>query len=575
MRRTSWKAQDLVQLSMMLFRRLGVVLIAFCGVAGAHEPERARHAMVVTEEALAADVGLSTLRGGGNAVDAAVSIGFTLAVTHPFAGNLGGGGFMLIRFADGRSTFIDFRERAPEKATRDMYLDATGKPTRESIEGWRSSGVPGTVRGFELAQSKYGKRKWSELVLPARDLAAKGFPLNYLLAESLRTNRRLAADPESKRLFVRDGKPYEPGEVLKQPELADTLDRIAKMGSKDFYEGETARRFSEEMARHGGLITLADLKNYQAVERSPITGTYRNYTVIAAPPPSAGGVGLLYMLGLLDGSGYEKSGAGSAATYHYLAEVMRRFYADRNKFLGDPDFVKNPIAGLLDPSYLQKRRSMIDLNHATPSVGVQPGNPAGGEGTETVHYNVVDTEGNAVAVTYTLNDGFGNGITVPGLGFLLNDEMDDFSVRPGQQNLFGIVQGKVNAIEPRKRPLSSMSPTIILRDGKLLMLLGTPGGSRITTAVLQVFLNVADFGMNIQDAVDFPRIHHQWQPDRLFVDRGVSPDTIAALKARGHQVDDAPGTVPPRVGAILIDNGWLQGAVDGRNTRNVSKAAGY
>jgi gamma-glutamyltranspeptidase/glutathione hydrolase len=396
-----------------------------------------------------------------------------------------------------------------------------------------------------------------------------------LLAESLKNTAKLSQNPESKRIFQRGGKFYQPGEILVQPELSQTLNRIAKFGAQDFYEGETARKLSDAMSRNGGLITLSDLKNYAAVERAPLTGSYRNYTIVSAPPPSAGGIGLLEMTGMLDGSGYEKTGAGSAATLHYLAEVMRRFFADRSEYLGDPDFTRNPVAGLLDPAYLRKRRESIDPNRASASKDVRPGRPAGREGTETVHYNVVDSEGNAVAVTYTLNDGFGNGITVPGVGFLLNDEMDDFTVQPGRPNLFGVVQGEVNAIEPRKRPLSSMTPTIVLRDGKLFLVLGSPGGSRIITAVLQVLLNVVDFNMNVQDAVDFPRIHQQWQPDRLYVEQGISPDTVALLKARGHVIDYAPGLVPPRVGAILIDGGWLQGGLDGRNTRNVSKAAGY
>jgi len=561
--------------------RAGIVLAAVLGmlptspILNAREPVRTRHAMVVTEESLAADVGVSVLKSGGNAVDAAVAVGFVLAVTHPFAGNLGGGGFMLIRFADGRSTFIDFRESAPERATRGMYLDGKGQPTQDSVQGWRSAGVPGTVRGFELAQAKYGRKRWPELIAPSIALASKGFAVNYLLAESLKNAKSLSEDPESKRIYQRGGKPYQPGETLVQPDLALTLTRIARLGAKEFYEGETANKLSEAMARHGGLITLPDLKNYAAVERTPLAGNYHNYTILSAPPPSSGGIGLLEMLGMLDGSGYEKPGAGSAATLHYLAEVMRRFFADRSEYLGDPAYSRNPVAGLLEPGYLRGRRGTIDPNRATPSKDLGPGSPAGREGSETVHYNVVDSEGNAVAVTYTLNNGFGNGITVPGLGFLLNDEMDDFTVQPGRPNLFGVVQGEANAIQPGKRPLSSMTPTIVLRDGKLFLVLGSPGGARIVTAVLQVMLNVIDFGMNVQDAVDFPRIHQQWQPDRLYVESGISPDTVALLAARGHQIDYAAGQVPPRVGAILIDGGWLQGGIDGRNTRNQSKAAGY
>jgi len=530
--------------------------------------------MVVAGDTLAADIGLKILQNGGNAVDAAVAIGFAMAVTYPYAGNLGGGGFMLVRFADGRSTFIDFRERAPGKASRDMYLDAQGNPTRDSIEGWRSAGVPGTVRGFEMVQRKYGKAKWETLVEPAVQLAAKGFPVTYAFAESLKGSRNLSRDPESKRIFLKSGANYGIGETFAQPDLARTLERIAKLGSADFYEGETAKMLARAMAKNGGLITLEDLKNYAAVERAALTGKYRDYGVITAPPPSSGGIGILQMMGMLEGSGYEKSGAGSAATIHYMAEVMRRFYADRSQYLGDPAFFKVPLTGLLDPAYIQKRRTSIDLQHATPSQEIRPGGPAGAESAETTHYNVVDAEGNAVAVTYTLNGGFGNGIAVPGAGFLLNNEMDDFSAKPGAPNMFGLLTGESNAIQPGKRPVSSMSPTILTRGGKLFMVAGGPGGSRIPTAVLQVILDVIDFGMNAQDAVDAPRFHHQWMPDRLSLERGFSPDTIALLKARGHEIDEdsGSGSVAAVVEAIVNDGGWLQGAADGRRP---GKAAGY
>jgi gamma-glutamyltranspeptidase/glutathione hydrolase len=551
-------------------RRLPLFLVLAVQLS-ARQPEFARHAMVVGVEP-AADVGVAVLQKGGNAIDAAVAAGFALAVAYPYAGNLGGGGFMLIRFADGRTTFIDFRERAPEKASRDMYLDASGKPTRESIEGWRSSGVPGTVRGFELAYSKYGRAKWEDVLAPAIDLASKGFPVSYPLAELLKSASNLSQSQESKRIFQKNGTYYQPGERLVQPELARTLERISRNGAEEFYEGETAKKLTDEMRKHGGLITLSDLRNYKAVERKPLSGKYRNYDVITAPLPSSGGVGVLQMLGMLEGTGYEKSGAGSAASLHYMAEVMRRFYADRSQHMGDPDFVKVPVTGLLDPAYIARRRASIDPNHTTPSSRLGPGRPAGREGTETTHFDVVDADGNAVAVTYTLNNGFGNGITVPGLGFLLNDTMDDFSAKPGAANMFGLVQGEANTIQPGKRPLSAMTPTIVLRDGKLFMLLGSPGGSRIITSVLQVFLNVVDFGMNVQDAVDAPRFHHQWQPDRLTLEKGFSPDTVALLKARGHEIDYAPGIVISCVEAIVNDGGWLQGGADGRRP---SKAAGY
>jgi gamma-glutamyltranspeptidase / glutathione hydrolase len=552
---------------------LALFLIVFTIPAGAaRQPLRARHGMAVAMEAQAADVGIAVLQKGGNAVDAAVAMGFAMAVTHPFAGNLGGGGFMLIRFADGRSTFIDFREQAPAKASRNMYLDDKGNLTKDSIEGWRSSGVPGTVRGFEMALTKYGKRTWAENMAPAIQLA-RGFPVSYALAESMKGSRDLAKDPESKRIFQKGGAFFDVGETLAQPELKQTLERISKNGPNEFYEGETAKRFAAEMAKHGGIITEADLKSYKAIERTPLKGRYKNYTVITAPPSSSGGIALLEMLGILEGTNYEKAGSGSASAIHYMAESMRRAYADRNEYVGDPAFVKVPIAGLLDSAYHAKLRASIEPERATPSASVKPGKPAGSESMETTHYSVVDSEGNAVAVTYTLNGGFGNGITVPGLGFLLNNEMDDFSAKPGVANMFGLVQGENNAIQPGKRPLSSMTPTIIEKDGKLFMTAGAPGGSRISTAVLQVILNVIDFGMNVQDAIDAPRVHHQWQPDRLSLERGISPDTVALLKARGYEVDYAPGVVLAQVAAIVSDGGWLQGGSDGRSA--MGKAAGY
>jgi gamma-glutamyltranspeptidase/glutathione hydrolase len=550
---------------------LGLVLAV--PLHAARQPLHARHGMVVAMEAIAADVGVSVLQKGGNAIDAAVATGFALAVTHPFAGNIGGGGYMLIRLADGRTTFIDFRERAPQQSTRNMYLDAQGNPTRDSVEGWRSSGVPGTVRGFEMALTKYGKRKWAENMAPAVELASKGFPVSYALAESLKGSRSLARSPESTRIFQKSGAFFDVGETLVQPELGQTLERISKSGPSEFYEGETAKRFADEMSKHGGLVSLADLKSYQAIERTPLTGKYKGYMIVTAPPSSSGGIALLEMLGILEGTGYEKGGAGSASAIHYVAEAMRRAYADRNEYVGDPAFVKVPIAGLLDPAYLARLRASIDPERATPSDAVRPGRPVGSEQMETTHYSVVDADGNAVAVTFTLNGGFGNGITVPGLGFLLNNEMDDFTSKPGVPNMFGLVQGEANAIAPGKRPLSSMTPTIVLKDGRFFMALGAPGGSRISTAVLQVILNVVDFGMNVQDAIDAPRFHHQWLPDKLSLERGISPDTVALLGGRGYDVDYAPGVVLAQVAAILSDGGWLQGGSDGRSA--AGKAAGY
>jgi gamma-glutamyltranspeptidase / glutathione hydrolase len=540
----------------------------------AAEPVRAPHAMVVTEEAHATDVGVSVLRQGGNAVDAAVAIGFALAVTHPFAGNIGGGGFMLIHFADGHSTFIDFREQAPGHATRDMFLDAAGNPTRDSIDGWRAAGVPGTVRGLELAQSKYGKQKWSDLIAPAVGLARDGFAIPATMVRSLNEERtRLAKDPESKRIFLAKGATLHTGRRLRQPELARTLARIANNGAREFYEGQTAQKLAGAMAKHGGLVTIDDLRNYRAVERAPLKGKYRDVEILTAPPPSSGGIGLLQMLGMLEGSGYAEAGAGSAQAIHYTTEVMRRFFADRSQYLGDPDFVKVPILELLNPVYLKTRRDTIAADRATPSKEILPGLPNLNESSETTHFSIVDAEGNAVAMTYTLNNAYGSAVTAPGLGFLLNDEMDDFTSKPASPNLFGLMQGVRNSIAPHKRPLSAMTPTLALRNNKPYLVLGAPGGPRIITSVLETFLNVVDFGMNVQDAVNAPRFHHQWMPDTLYLEKEIAPEVAADLQRRGHRIEYSPGVVLARVEAIRIDeNGNKEGAADRRFS---GKAAGY
>ena len=562
---------------MLTSKRAYLLILLLCAcwsvLVFAREPVHTRKAMVVAQEPLAVDVGVRVLQAGGNAVDAAVALGFALAVTHPSAGNIGGGGFMLIRFADGRSTFLDFRERAPAAAGRNMYLDAQGNVTADSLVGWRASGVPGTVRGLELANKKYGRKPWASLLQPAIELAERGFPVSYPLMESLRRHAGyLGAFPESKRIFLKDGALYDWQDRFRQPELARTLRRIAQSGSKDFYEGETARMIVAAMAANHGTITRDDLRSYQAVERKPLEGEYRGYHIITAPLPSSGGIGVLEMLGMLEGTGYEKSGAGSAAEYHSLAEVMRRFYADRSEYLGDPDFVKDPTAALLDPAYLQQRRQSIDPAHASRSDEVGPGKVPQREGSNTTHVSIVDEDGNAVALTYTLNDSYGSGVTVPGAGFLLNDEMDDFTAKPGTPNLFDLVQGEANAIAPGKRPLSSMTPTIVLKEGKPFLVLGAPGGSHIISAVFQVMVNILDFGMNVQDAIDFPRMHHQWKPDQLKVEKSISPDTVARLQQMGHQVKEEPPADAARVEAIEIDKGWLSGGHDGRGP---GKAAGY
>lgn len=562
-------------------RPLAVCLLlvgTLTAAARAKDPVRAQHAMVVAQEPLAADVGRRVLMDGGNAVDAAVAIGLALAVTHPSAGNLGGGGFMLVRLAGGKTAFLDFREAAPAKSDRDMYLDRDGNPTKDSIFGWRSSGTPGSVAGFDSAHKKFGSKPWAELVAPALKLARDGFPVSQTLAESFAASQKmLASDPESKRIFLRDGTLYKTGEIFKQPELADTLDRIAKGGAQEFYQGETAKKLAAIMAAHGGLVTAADLSAYKVMERTPLEGNYKQFHIITAPPPSAGGVGILQMLGILDGTNYQSDGPNSTKAVHYEAEAMRRFYADRSEYLGDPQFYNVPVKPLLATAYLAWRRSTIDPNHATPSELVEPGlqraqaaHVSWFESSETTHYNVVDSKGNAVAVTYTLNNSFGNGITAPGLGFLLNDEMDDFAAKPGVPNMFGVTGGDANAIEPGKRPLSSMTPTIITKDGKFFMAVGAPGGSRITTGVLQVILDVLDFHLNPQDAVDLPRFHNQWKPDTLYIQNGFPPQTADALARMGYPIKPIAGVA--RVEAIVLNNGVLEG---GTESRLDGKVSGY
>jgi gamma-glutamyltranspeptidase/glutathione hydrolase len=546
--------------------------------ASAKTPVTARHGMVVAQEPIAADVGLAVLKHGGNAVDAAVAVGFALAVTHPAAGNIGGGGFLLIRLANGQSYFVDFREAAPGKASRNMYIGPDGKPTKDSLFGWRASGVPGSVKGFAEAHEKWGTKKWAELLAPAVNLARNGFTVDKTLAgEIAGSAANLENDSESKRIFLRDGKPYKAGETFRQPELADTLGRIAANGARDFYEGETARKLAAAMAAHGGLITEADLKNYRAIDRKPLEGGYHGYEIITAPPPSAGGLGILQMLGILNGTGFESDGPNSVKAVHYTTEAMRRFYADRSEYLGDPTYYDVPVRQLLSPRYLAERRDSIDPARATPAAGIQPGRILSAaahvnqrESSETTHFNIVDAQGNAVAVTYTLNNSFGSGVTVPGLGFLLNDEMDDFAAKPGSPNMFGLIGADANAIQPGKRPLSSMNPTIITRSGKLFMAVGAPGGSRITTGVLQVILDAIDFHMNPQDAVDLPRFHDQWKPDILYLQKGFNPDVEAALVKMGYNLQ--PINDVARVEAIVVRNGLLEG---GTESRHNGKVAGY
>jgi gamma-glutamyltranspeptidase/glutathione hydrolase len=534
----------------------------------ARQPVRARRAMVASSSSFASQVGVKILQEGGNAVDAAVAVGLALAVTFPVAGNIGGGGFMLIRMADGRTTAIDYRETAPARASRDMYLDANGNPIPEkSTLGYAAVGVPGTVAGFDLALRKYGRLKWAQVVAPARRLAQEGFPVSYAFSRGLRIAERLEKFPDSRRIFRRDGNYYAEGEVFRQPELAATLARLEKRGPREFYEGETARRIAAAMAANGGYITLDDLKNYRPVEREPLRGTYRGYEIITFPPPSSGGIVLLNVLNQLEGDNLAALGASSSEASHLLIEAMRRAFADRATLMGDPDFVKVPVAELISKDYARTRRATIDPQRATPSADIRPGLDAPvSEASETTHFTVVDTEGNIVTNTYTLNGPYGSGVTVPGTGILLNNEMDDFAVKPGVPNYYQLVQGEANCIAPGKRPLSSMTPTIVLKEGRPWFAIGSPGGPTIISTVLQVVINIIDHKMNLQQAIDAPRLHHQWLPDVVMWEPyGMTADTRRALEAKGHRLDIVPRYNGDAEGIMIDETGIRLGASDPRN----------
>jgi gamma-glutamyltranspeptidase/glutathione hydrolase len=525
--------------------------------------------MVASTSPVASQVGVDVMRKGGNAIDAAVAVGLALAVTWPSAGNLGGGGFLLYRSHDGASEIVDYRERAPLAASRDMYLDANGKVVEgRSTEGYLASGVPGTVAGLALAHARHGKLAWHDVVEPARKLAADGFIVPQHLARSLaveRTRRRLSKFSESRRIFLRDGRPWEEGERFKQPELAETLARIQK-DPRDFYEGETARRIVADMAANGGIITARDLAEYEPTLRAPLRGRYRDVEVLTMPPPSSGGIALLQMLAMLEPHDLASLGYGSADMLHLLIEVMKRAFADRAQYLGDADFADVPVSGLTARDYAVRRGASIDMAKATPSRLVAAGAPGPIESKETTHFTIVDADGNIVSNTYTLNDSYGSGVTVKGAGFLLNDEMDDFTSKPGTPNLFGLVQGEANAIEPRKRPLSSMTPTIVLRGGKPWFAVGSPGGPTIINTVLQTIVNVVDFRMNMQQAITAARIHHQWMPDEIAWEPfGISPDTRRLLEGRGHVFEERGGEIGDAQ-AIMIDptSGMRLGASDPR-----------
>lgn len=509
-------------------------------LAASQVPIGAENGMVVSAHRLASAVGVDVLRQGGNAVDAAVAVAYALAVTYPEAGNIGGGGFMTIRMADGRETFIDFRETAPLAATRTMYLDAAGNvvPGR-STRGHLAVGVPGTVAGLELAREKYGTKGRRALVGPAIALAERGFVLDQGDAELLAEGAAdFAKDPPSAAIFLASGRPFVAGERLVQKDLGAMLRVIAKDGAEGFYRGEPARRIAAASAANGGILTMEDFARYRAVERTPVSCAYRGYRIVSAPPPSSGGVVLCQSLAVLEGYPMGSYGFHAASSVHVMTEALRRAFRDRNTRLGDPDFVKVDIAPLLAPGYVENLRAGISLERATPSASLSaPG--VGREGASTTHLSVVDAQGMAVSLTYTLNDWFGARVTAAGTGILLNNEMDDFSAKPGASNMYGLVEGENNAVAPGKRPLSSMSPTIVTKDGKLALVIGTPGGSHIPTAVLQVLVNMIDYRMTLTEAVDAPRIHAQWLPDVLFVEpRTLSAETRAVLTAKGHKIEE-------------------------------------
>ncbi|MDN0106569.1 gamma-glutamyltransferase [Yersinia rochesterensis] len=499
----------------------------------------AKNGMVVTSQYLASQVGTDILKMGGNAIDAAVAVGYAQAVVNPCCGNIGGGGFMTIHLADGTDTFINFRETAPAAASADMYLDKEGKVTKDaSLYGYLAAGVPGTVLGMDSAQKKYGKLTRQQVMAPAIKLAREGFVLTRADTDILDTTvKRFRQDPESARIFLRkDGEALQPGDRLIQADLADTLTAISEKGPDAFYQGKIPQAVEAAAKKGGGILTAADFANYKITETAPITCSYRGYKFVSSPPPSSGGVTLCETLNVLEGYDLKSMGFNSAAYIHTLTEAMRHAYMDRNTFLGDPEFVKNPTDRLLSKSYAADIRKQIVANKATPSVEVQPGMQPH-EKPETTHYSIVDHDGNAVSTTYTVNGRFGAVVIAPGTGFFLNDEMDDFTVKVGEQNLYGLVQGATNSIAPGKRPLSSMSPTLVTKDGKTFMVLGSPGGSRIITITLQTALNVIDHGMAPQEAVDAPRIHHQWLPDEVYYEqRGVSADSLNLLKNMGYKM---------------------------------------
>ncbi|BFN01781.1 gamma-glutamyltransferase [Moraxella sp. K23] len=529
-------------------------------------PVYGKNGMVASEQGLATQVGLDILKQGGNAIDAAVAVGFALAVVLPNAGNIGGGGFMVLHDdKTGKDVAIDFREIAPAKASRDMYLDNQGNVIDgKSLFTHDASGVPGTVAGMEYALKKWGTMPLSKVLEPAIKLADKGFIVSDVLAQTLKEEKStLGKWSSSKAIFFNNGEPLKSGDLLVQKDLAKSLRLIAKQGAKAFYQGEIATKIAKEMQSHGGTMALEDLKAYKVVERQPIIGDYRGYKVVTMPPPSSGGVHLIEILNMLEHYPIKEDGVNSAKNIHHMAESMKLAYADRSEYLGDPDFVKIPVTGLTSKAYANERVKTIDDNKARLSSDIKPGKPQPYESDQTTHFSVMDKAGNAVAVTYTLNLNFGSGIVVEGTGILLNNEMDDFSVKPGVPNAFGLVGGTANAIEAKKRPLSSMTPTIVMKNNKPWLVTGSPGGARIITTVLQSVVNTIDHEMNPAEAIITPRVHHQWLPDELRVEAGISPDTIKLLQDKGHKVvTKAP---MGRIQIIQADDSGFYGYSDPRN----------
>jgi len=568
---------------------LALLAVAQFAFAGGSHPEHAKHGMVASVHELASQAGVEVMQAGGNAVDAAVATGFALAVVHPAAGNIGGGGFMLIRMNSGETHFLDYREKAPGKATEDMYWDKQGNvvPNMSTL-GYKAIGVPGSVKGMVYAEQHFGKLGLKRVMEPAIRLARDGYRLSWGDARSMTTDKGLAQFPDSKRIFQNDGKGFQQGDLFKQPELAQTLERIAA-NPDDFYTGQMAKQIADAVQQGGGIITADDLAKYDVKDRVPVRGTYRGLEIISAPPPSSGGVALIETLNMLEGYDVAKSGLDSASTIHLVTEAYRRSFYDRAEFMGDPDFAKVPVAQLIDKKYARAWAGSIEPQNASLSQTLKrpamfadldryaaehpilaPGRK---EPMETTHYSVVDADGNAVAVTTTLNGGYGSKVTVGPLGFLLNNEMDDFAAKVGVPNMFGLIQGPANAVGPYKRPLSAMTPTIVLKDGKLWLVLGTPGGPTIITTVANILINVVDFGLDIQQAVNAPRFHHQWMPDQIQIERNrLSPDTIQLLERSGYKLKDGLGGDGECI-AIDLKTGERLGASDIRNENG--KAVGY